>query len=37
MSGFALDPLHPAGAGFPAKPFTVESLIGIVKNTLGSR
>ena len=38
MSGFALDPTrHPAGVGFLAKPFTVDSLIGIVKETLGSR
>ena len=38
MSGFALDPTrHPAGVGFLAKPFTVESLVGIVKETLGSR
>lgn len=38
MSGFALDPTrHPAGVGFLAKPFTVESLVGIVKETLASR
>jgi two-component system cell cycle sensor histidine kinase/response regulator CckA len=38
MSGFAKDPArHPSGAGFLAKPFTVESLVGIVKENLGSR
>ena len=37
MSGFARDPLrHPIGDGFLAKPFTVESLTGIVQQALAA-
>jgi signal transduction histidine kinase len=37
MSGFARDPIrHPTGDGFLAKPFTVESLTGIVEEALAA-
>ena len=37
MSGFARDPVrHPIGDGFLAKPFTVESLTGIVQQALAA-
>ena len=37
MSGFARDAArHPSGDGFLAKPFTVESLTGIVQEALAA-
>jgi len=38
MSGFARDTTrHPSGDGFLVKPFTVESLTGIVKDALDAQ
>jgi CheY-like chemotaxis protein len=37
MSGFTRDPArHPIGDGFLAKPFTVESLTGVVRQALAA-